>query len=87
MKKVARLVFGDTSCPEETIYKRLKDNWNRIAENIDMQDLKLFDWRKWRGTFLVKQAKNMISYLKGLLDKNTFPRDDMKGCCSWSWSG
>ena len=46
VKKVARRVFGDTSCPEESIYKRLKDDWNRIVENIDMEDLELFDWRK-----------------------------------------
>ena len=43
-----------------------------------MKKLALFDWKKWRGTFLAKQAKIVVDYLKRLMNGNTFPRDDLK---------
>ena len=50
VKKVARFYFGETTCPEETIYKRLKDDWNKIIEQeIDYDDLELFDWQRGGG--------------------------------------
>ena len=52
-KKAATFYFGDTAFPEETIYRKLKDNWNNIIEKeIDYEDLELFDGKKWDGTFL-----------------------------------
>ena len=58
VKKVARLYFGDTSSPEETIFKRLKDGWNKVLEiGIDYENLEMFDWGKWDGTFLAEQAR------------------------------
>ena len=78
VKKVARVYLGDTSSPEECVYKRLKDNWNKVAETIDTENLCLFDWKRWRGTFIAKQAKEVIAYLETLLENNTFPREDLK---------
>ena len=56
----------------------MKDSWNEIVDKIDMKKLALFDWKKWRGTFLAKQARIVVDYLKSLMDSNTFPRDDLK---------
>ena len=45
MKKVAKFYFGDSTSPEETTFKRLKDKWNDIIEKgIDYDNLVLFDW-------------------------------------------
>ena len=76
----ARFYFGETSNPEETIYKRLKDDRNKIIENeIDYDDLDdLFDWKKWRRTYLGKRAAEVSEYLQSLLQDNTFPREDLK---------
>ena len=46
VKKIARVYFGDTTSPEKCVYKRLKDNWNKVAETIYTENLCLFDWRK-----------------------------------------
>ena len=79
VKKVARHHYGDTTNPEETIYKRLKDSWNEVVEEgIDYNDLELFDWQKWNGTFLAEQANEVKNYLQMLMEKNTFPREDYK---------
>ena len=79
VKKVARLNFGETSCPEETIYKRLKDDWNKIIEKeIDYEDLELFDWEKWEGTFMAETARQVLVYMEALRENNTFPREDMR---------
>ena len=79
VKKAARFYFGETACPEETTYKRLKDGWNKIVENgIDYEDLELFDWEQWDGTFLAERAYQVLAYLQSLREKNTFPREDLK---------
>ena len=79
VKKVARLYFGETSCPEETVYKKLKDEWNKIIEEeIDYEDLELFDWEKWDNTYLADRAREVLVYLESLKKNNTFPREDMK---------
>ena len=79
VKKVARLYFGDTSSPEETIFKRLKDGWNKVLENgIDYENLEVFDWEEWEGTFLADQAREVRVYMETLLENNTFPREDMR---------
>ena len=79
VKKAARFYFGDTSCPEETTYKKLKDGWNKILEDeIDYDDLELFDWERWSGTFLAERAGQVLVYLQGLKENNTFPREDLK---------
>ena len=79
VKKVARLYFGETSNPEETTYKKLKDNWNKVVEaTIDYENLELFNWRKWRGKFIAQQAEWVKNYLLTLMAKNTFPREDSK---------
>ena len=75
VKKVARFYFGETSSPEETIYKRLKDDWNKILEReIDYEDLELFDWQQWESTFLAERAWQVLVYLQSLVENNTFPR-------------
>ena len=67
--------FGETACPEETTYKRLKDGWNKILENgIDYEDLELFDWEQWDGTFLAQRANQVLAGLQSLKEKNTVPR-------------
>ena len=54
-KKVARLCFGDTSSPEESLFKRLKENWNDILEEkINYDNLDKFDWEKWENTHLAE---------------------------------
>ena len=79
VKKVFRVCFGDTTSPDETVYKRLKENWNDVIEKkIDYEDLDLFDWNKWEGTFIADQARSVIVYLKTLLINNTFSREDLK---------
>ena len=79
VKKVARFYFGETSCPEETIYKEFKEDWNKILEEeIDYEDLDLFDWEKWEGTFLAERAREVLVYLESLRENNTFPREDSK---------
>ena len=79
VKKVARLHFGDTSSPEETVYKKLRDKWNNILDTtINYDDLDLFDWNKWRGTFVETQARQVLAQLLSLQENNTFPREDMK---------
>lgn len=79
VKKAARFFLGETTNPEETTYKRLKDDWNKILENnIDYDDLEVFDWKKWRGTYLAKRAREVLAYLQSLLENNTFPREDLK---------
>ena len=79
VKKVARVLYGDTTSPDENIYKKLKDKWNDIIDQgIDYENLTLFDWDTWDGTFLADQARSVIVYLQTLLDQNTFPRDDLK---------
>jgi hypothetical protein len=58
---VARFYFGETSSPEETTFKKLKDSWNDIIEKrINYENLELFDWEKWEGTFLADQAREVI---------------------------
>ena len=79
MKKVARLYFGVTSNPEETTYKLLKDNWNKIVEEgINYENLEKFDWEKWKGTFLEEQAKEVFTCCQSLYQRNTFPREDLR---------
>ena len=79
VKKVARLYFGETSCPEETVYKKLKEGWNKIIEEeIDYEDLELFDWEKWGNTYLADRAKEVLVYMEYLKKNNTFPREDMR---------
>ena len=78
VKKAARFYFGETSCPEETTYKKLKDGWNKILEDeIDYDDLELFDWDRWSGTFLAERAGQVLVYLQSLKESNTFPREDL----------
>ena len=79
VKKAVKFYYGDTSCPEETTYKRLKDSWNNIVEKgIDYNDLELFDWKCWDGTFLAERANQVLLHLQSLMKKNTFPREDLK---------
>ena len=79
VKKVAKFYFGETSSPEETTYKKLKDEWNNIIEKeIDYDNLELFDWKRWKGTFLAQRAGEVIVYLEFLLENNTFPRSDLR---------
>ena len=64
---------------KETTYKRLKDSWNNIVEKgIDYNDLELFNWKCWGGTFLAERANHVLLHLKSLMKKNTFPREDLK---------
>ena len=79
IKKVARFYFGESSSPEKTTIKKLKDSWNDIIEKrINYENLELFDWEKWEGTFLADQAREVMEYMKSLLETNTFPREDMR---------
>ena len=79
VKKVARLYFGDSTYPEEHTYKRLKDNWNVILKKtIKYDQLEFFDWKKWRGKFIAKQAESVKSNLLALMTNNTFPREDSR---------
>ena len=79
VKKVAKFYFGETSSPEETTYKKLKDEWNNIIEKeIDYDNLELFDLKRWKGTFLAQRAGEVIVYLEFLLENNTFPRSDLR---------
>ena len=49
-----------------------------IEKEIDYEDLELFDWEKWDGTFLAERANQVLVYLQSLMEKNTFPREDLK---------
>ena len=63
----------------ETTFKRLKDNWNDIIDNgINYETLELFDWEKWAGTFIADQGREVLVYMKSLLESNTFPREDKR---------
>ena len=79
VKKAARFYFGETSCPEETTYNKLKDGRNKILEDkIDYDDLELFNWEQWSGNFLAERAQQVLVYLQSLKENNTFPREDLK---------
>ena len=63
----------------ETTFKRLKNNWNDIIDNgINYETLELFDCEKWEGTFLADQGREVLVYMKSLLESNTFPREDKR---------
>ena len=67
--------------PEETLFKRLKDNWSELTEDddwFDLDDLIKFDWEANKGSFLEDQALEVFSFLQSCLEDSTFPRSDYK---------
>ena len=89
IKHVASLVAETKSArpstaPEETLFKRLRDNWGDLTEDdewLNMEDLTKFDWKANRSKFMQEQAKYVFSFLEKCLKDETFPRSDYKEMC------
>ena len=89
IKHVATLVADFVSSrlstnPEETLFKRLRDNWSELTEDedwVDLDELNKFDWEAAKGSFLEDQALEVFGFLQNCLDTSTFPRSDYKELC------
>ena len=65
VKKVGRHVYGDTSSPDEQIYKKFQAHWNKLIEQgIDYNNLELFNWKKVEGTCPGKQVFEVLIFCK-----------------------
>ena len=83
VKKIARLTYGESTSPDEQVYKKFQGHWNDLLEKgIDYTKLELFNWKKVTGTFLEEQARIVLNFCKTCLDSNVFPRDDYKELCT-----
>ena len=73
---VADLVSSRLSTnPEETLFKRLRENWSELTEDedwVDLDGLNKFDWEASKGSFLDVQALEVFSFLQNCLDDSTF---------------
>ena len=49
-----------------------------LEEVINYDEIVLFDWKRWKGTFVAAHARQVQVQLESLLSNNTFPREDLK---------
>ena len=83
VKKVARLFYGETTSPDETLYKRFQAHWNTLLkQGIKYNQLELFNWNKVKGTFLEEQAFEVLLFCKACIECNVFPREDYRELCA-----
>ena len=69
MKKVAILVFGSSTSPEEVFYKRYENNWKSLLEaDIDYDELAVFYCQTVKDTFLEEQAQEVLIYCKARIE-------------------
>ena len=83
VKRVATVVLGKTTSPQEPLFKLMEDNWNDLTKDkdhsgIDYSNLKLFDWLSVEGSKLEDHAKTVLEFVESCLEKNVFPRSDYK---------
>ena len=83
VKKLARLIYGESTSPDEQLYKKFQGYWNKLIENgINYENLELFSWEEVQGTFLEEQVWEVLIFCKACLEANVFPREDYKELCS-----
>ena len=77
IKHVAKVVAKEISGrkptgPDNTLFKRMQNNWPELLPMIDMTGLNKFDWKEVEGTGLEDQAENALQILGQFLqDKST----------------
>ena len=85
-KEVAENVSGRaTSGPKNLLFKKLQENWPSLLEEIDIDDLNLFDWSKVRGTELEAQGQNALEVLSYFIENKTFHREDYRELCELAY--
>ena len=61
VKKVARQLYGDSTAPEEALYKQFRTKYQDLKdEGIELANLRMFDWSKYDGIQTVKQLGQCV---------------------------
>ena len=58
--------------PNNSLFKKLKDDWSLIDANSPDTKLSRFDWKKHRGTWLEAQAIEALNMLKMIVGIGVF---------------
>ena len=70
--------------PEHLLFKRLKDEWPNLLPQIDLADLRKFNWQAVHGTEMEDHAQRSLEDLSRFLAQKTFDREDYKELCELS---
>ena len=78
IKHASEYVFGPTTGPSDKMFKKLRDNWGELKDNIDYEDISGFDHDQFSKTVVEQEAKITLEFCKRCLVNGSFPREDYK---------
>jgi hypothetical protein len=69
-----------STSPGDALFARFRNAWPEISESIDFSNLNniisTFDWEKWEGTPVAREATRAKELVQNLVNVHTFKRND-----------
>ena len=85
VKHAMQIVTGDTTTPDDPLFKKLQDKWNdvtkEVEEMVESKTYTKFGWKKHRGSFLGERAEEVLQFCQRASTLGTFDRGDYNQIC------
>ena len=79
IKHFASAVSGrETTAPGDTLFKKYRNKFDTIRDKIDYGDLNTFEWPQEEDSFMYRKAKEVLTLVEQMLEKDTFTRGDYR---------
>ena len=79
IKHFASAVSGrGTTAPGDKLFTKYRNKFDTIRDKIDYGDLNSFEWPQVEDSFMYRKAKEVLTLVEKMLEKDTFTRGDYK---------